>query len=36
MLIDRVQSRASDLQNQAGSLKGTITVAIDSYDGLTL
>ncbi|EEY18874.1 UVI-1h [Verticillium alfalfae VaMs.102] len=36
MLIDAVESRAEDLQSQAESLKGTITVAIGSYDGLSV
>ncbi|KAM0267956.1 hypothetical protein ACHAQH_010070 [Verticillium albo-atrum] len=36
MLIDNVESRADDLEAQAGMLKGTITIAIDSYDGLSL
>ena len=35
-LIDNVESRASDLQAQGGSLKGTLTIAIESYDGLSL
>lgn len=35
-LIDLVESRAEDLQTQASSLKGTITMAIGSYDGLSL
>ncbi|KAL2061496.1 hypothetical protein VTL71DRAFT_6873 [Oculimacula yallundae] len=35
-LIDAVQSRADDLRSEAGSLRGTITIAIDSYDGLSL
>jgi hypothetical protein len=34
-LIDLVESRASDLQSQAQSLSGTITIAINSYEGLT-
>jgi hypothetical protein len=33
-LIDKVESRASDLQQQAGSLGMTLTTAIDSYSGL--
>jgi hypothetical protein len=33
-LIDNVQSRASDLTQQANMLTGTITVAINSYSGL--
>lgn len=36
MLIDAVESRAEDLQSQAQSLKGTITVAIGSYEGLNV
>merc|ERR1711977_790957 len=35
-LIDSVQSRATDLQNQASSLGGTLNTAIDSYNGLSL
>ncbi|EHK97582.1 UVI-1h [Glarea lozoyensis ATCC 20868] len=35
-LIDSVQSRATDLQSQASSLSGTITTAINAYDGLSL
>merc|ERR1712137_1542671 len=35
MLIDAVESRASDLQNQANSLDGTLTICINSYDGLS-
>ncbi|PVH68622.1 hypothetical protein DL98DRAFT_522641 [Cadophora sp. DSE1049] len=35
-LIDSVQSRATDLQNQAGSLDGTLTTAINSYSGISL
>ncbi|KZM21325.1 uncharacterized protein EKO05_0008897 [Ascochyta rabiei] len=35
-LINLVQSRASDLQAQATSLKVTIDVAVDSYDGISL
>ncbi|KAH9866332.1 hypothetical protein J1614_008899 [Plenodomus biglobosus] len=35
-LIDSVQSRATDLQGQASSLSGSLTTAIDSYDGLAL
>lgn len=34
MLIDMVQGQATDLMSQAGSLKGTIGVAIQSYEGL--
>jgi hypothetical protein len=34
-LIDLVESRASDLQSQAQSLSGTITLAINSYEGIT-
>ncbi|KAK1640444.1 UVI-1 protein [Colletotrichum phormii] len=35
-LIDAVQSRATDLQVQAGMLTGTITTTIDRYQGLQL
>jgi hypothetical protein len=35
MLIDTVQSRASDLQNQANSLDGTLTICINSYSGVS-
>jgi len=35
-LIDAVQSRAADLKDQAGSLSGTVTTAINAYDGLSL
>ncbi|KAG4420712.1 hypothetical protein IFR04_006098 [Cadophora malorum] len=35
-LIDSVQSRATDIQNQAASLDGTLNTAIDSYNGLSL
>ena len=31
-----MQSRATDLQNQASSLGGTLNTAIDSYNGLSL
>jgi len=34
-LIDTVESRASDLQSQAQSLSGTLTVCIQKYEGLT-
>ncbi|KAI3537275.1 UVI-1 [Colletotrichum abscissum] len=35
-LIGAVQSRATDLQVQAGMLTGTITTTIDRYEGLKL
>jgi hypothetical protein len=35
-LIDTVQSKAADLQQQAGSLDGTLTIAIDKYQGIAL
>ena len=35
-LIDKVESRSQDLQNQAGSLGMTIDTAISSFDGLSL
>ncbi|CZT02327.1 uncharacterized protein RAG0_09550 [Rhynchosporium agropyri] len=35
-LIDAVQSRATDIQTQAKSLTGTVTSAIDAFDGLSL
>ncbi|WYZ42166.1 hypothetical protein EsH8_V_001061 [Colletotrichum jinshuiense] len=35
-IIDLVQSRANDLQTEANKLSGTITIAINSYDGLSL
>ncbi|KAK1497658.1 UVI-1 [Colletotrichum cuscutae] len=35
-LISAVQSRATDLQVQAGMLTGTITTTIDRYEGLKL
>ncbi|KAJ4347687.1 hypothetical protein N0V95_005185 [Ascochyta clinopodiicola] len=35
-LIDNVQSRATDIQAQANSLSGTITIAINAYDGLSI
>lgn len=34
-LIDTVESRAADLQNQAASLKSTIMVCINSYEGVS-
>jgi hypothetical protein len=35
-LTNKVQSRTSDLQNQAGSLSMTLRTCIDSYQGLSL
>jgi hypothetical protein len=35
-LINNVQSRATDIQAQANSLSGTITIAINAYDGLSI
>jgi hypothetical protein len=35
-VIDLVQSRAGDLQREANSLDGTLTTAINSYQGLGL
>ncbi|KAI1858562.1 hypothetical protein JX265_010655 [Neoarthrinium moseri] len=35
-LIDQVESRATDLQNQAGSLGMTVQTAIQQYEGLQL
>lgn len=34
MLIDTFQARASDFQNEAGALKGSITVCIGKYEGI--
>lgn len=34
MLIDAVESRAADIQREASSLSGTITLAIDKYQGI--
>ena len=34
-LIDAVESRASDLQREANSLDGTLTICINSYEGLS-
>jgi hypothetical protein len=34
-LIDTVQSRATDLQSQAGSLGMTLDTAIKSYEGIS-
>lgn len=36
MLIDTVQSRASDLQSQANSLDMTLATCINSYEGVNL
>jgi len=36
MLINLAEDFTSDIANQAGSLSGTITLTIDSYDGLSL
>ncbi|KAJ4400327.1 hypothetical protein N0V91_008786 [Didymella pomorum] len=33
-LIDQVQSRASDLQSQANSLDGSLTICIEKYEGV--
>ncbi len=33
-LIDTVESKASELSNQAMDLGGTITLAINSYEGV--
>ncbi|CBX98951.1 hypothetical protein IAQ61_007440 [Plenodomus lingam] len=35
-LIDSVQSRATDIQAQAASLDGTLSICITKYDGLSL
>ncbi len=35
MLIDMVQSRASDLRSEGNSLGGTLTIAIERYEGLS-
>ena len=35
-LVDKVGSRADDLKSQTNSLEGTLTTAINSYDGLSL
>ncbi|KAM0694325.1 hypothetical protein Q7P36_004680 [Cladosporium allicinum] len=35
-LVDKVESRADDLKSQANSFEGTLTTAINSYDGLSL
>ncbi|GKT86138.1 UVI-1 protein [Colletotrichum tofieldiae] len=35
-LINNVQSRANDLQDEAKKLSGSITLSIDAYDGLNL
>jgi hypothetical protein len=36
MLIDTVQSRAADLRTEAGKLTGTITTAINTFDGMNM
>ncbi len=35
MLIDMVQSRASDLMREGDSLGGTLTIAIEKYEGIS-
>ncbi|KAI9146826.1 hypothetical protein HJFPF1_13394 [Paramyrothecium foliicola] len=36
MIIDTVESKARELTDQANSLSGTINIAIDAYDGLSV